>query len=181
MKIIGAHNTLTFLKPKGIISILGNYFAKCQNKNIQELYNSGVRLFDIRLRVTGDKVTICHGVATYKGNPKDYVDQIVALYKGSDPTFIRFVQEDTYGKTNTSDFVKLINSWNIKIPIQVVSSKKDWTVIIDDLPKYESYDCLWHKGESPKFPYRYAKANNEKNLKIMLNYNSNSIWWFDFI
>ena len=62
----GSHASYTYLKPVDLKYRLFNFKYKCQNKDILEQYNSGVRLFDIRIRYKEkpDPI-ICYGPVDY--------------------------------------------------------------------------------------------------------------------
>ena len=50
MKKIATHDSATGEKGKGILSWLITPFAKTQSKTIKEQYESGCRMFDLRVR-----------------------------------------------------------------------------------------------------------------------------------
>lgn len=61
--LIGTHNSATGEKGKGILSWLVTPFSKTQSKTIEEQYNAGCTMFDIRFKQDKDKVVICkHGL-----------------------------------------------------------------------------------------------------------------------
>lgn len=61
--ILATHNSLSGYAPKKWWMKILNPFAKCQSLSIEEQYNRGVRMFDIRVRPhTGEAA---HGLITY--------------------------------------------------------------------------------------------------------------------
>ena len=68
MNKIGTHNSATGEKGKGFLSFLVSPFARCQSKTIEEQYNSGCRLFDIRIRECDGKFCLSHGL--WKSNKR---------------------------------------------------------------------------------------------------------------
>ena len=62
MNKIGTHNSATGEKGKGFLSLLVSPFAKCQRKTIEEQYNSGCRLFDLRVKNCSGKLCFAHGL-----------------------------------------------------------------------------------------------------------------------
>ena len=47
---LGTHNSMTYLKPTGLVQILAWNTGKCQNLSLEEQYEFGVRFFDLRIR-----------------------------------------------------------------------------------------------------------------------------------
>lgn len=47
--MIAAHDSFTFLKSEDFFSELFSMFWRCQNRSINDLYNNGVKFFDIRI------------------------------------------------------------------------------------------------------------------------------------
>lgn len=70
--ILATHNSLSGYAPKKWWMKILNPFAKCQSLSIEEQYNRGVRMFDIRVRPhTGEAA---HGLVTYDVD----VDKVLA-------------------------------------------------------------------------------------------------------
>lgn len=67
--ILGTHNSVTYLQPKHWWLWFGKPFAKCQDMNIEQQWNIGVRCFDIRVRFDekGNPI-MAHGVYEVKGS-----------------------------------------------------------------------------------------------------------------
>lgn len=49
---LGTHNSMTYLKPTGLVQILAWNTGKCQNLSLEEQYEFGVRFFKI-IRIIG--------------------------------------------------------------------------------------------------------------------------------
>ena len=47
---LGTHNSMTYLKPTGLVQIIAWNTGKCQNLSLKEQYEFGVRFFDLRIR-----------------------------------------------------------------------------------------------------------------------------------
>ena len=52
--MIGSHNTLSYLPPKNLWGKITRLWNKCQDKTIEEQFNSGVDYFDIRINFYND-------------------------------------------------------------------------------------------------------------------------------
>lgn len=96
--LIGTHNSATGEKGKGILSWLVTPFSKTQSKTIEEQYNAGCTMFDIRFKQDKDKVVICkHGLWSSKRTLESILNQInnygnclVSLtYEGKSNTFLQ--------------------------------------------------------------------------------------------
>ena len=48
---IATHDSATGEKGKGLLSIIGTPFARTQSKTIKEQYDTGCRMFDIRVKL----------------------------------------------------------------------------------------------------------------------------------
>lgn len=64
--ILGSHNSWTYLPPKKWWMFPFKFTAKCQDCNIIEQYNLGVRCFDLRVRFNKSKLLVAHGFFEYK-------------------------------------------------------------------------------------------------------------------
>lgn len=184
MKILAAHNTLTGNKPLHWYDYITNLFSRCQCNNVIDLYNKGVRLFDLRVRInSANKAAIAHGLTQYKGDIIDILAKLKAVSKGED-IYIRLVNEDTFLKSNTEEFIKLSKSIQVIFPkfkYQIVGSKKTWPVIINQFPNIINNEMFWVNGVNFLFPYFYAKKYKSRNMDRFVNSTEDGIWWFDFI
>ena len=65
---LGSHNSLTYLKPKKWYMCFFRFVAQCQSKSYEEQFESGIRMFDVRLRPSkniNDEPIIAHGLMEY--------------------------------------------------------------------------------------------------------------------
>ena len=108
--ILGSHNSMTYLRPRRWWMRLFRIFGRCQNKTIQQQFDSGVRCFDLRVsHTTNDGWSFSHGLIDYRlpadfteapdiPNPLNYpVHSVLSLLNSlatdSDPVYIRFILE----------------------------------------------------------------------------------------
>lgn len=75
---IATHNSATGEKPIWYSWIL-TPFARCQSKTIREQYEAGCRLFDIRIKLVGDKWRMAHGLWYTKRTAEDIIKEINEL------------------------------------------------------------------------------------------------------
>lgn len=72
--MIGSHNTFTYLTPSCKIHNLTKRWWKTQCKTIKEQYDFGIRMFDIRVCLKGNKWTYCHGLINFKEDKRDLME-----------------------------------------------------------------------------------------------------------
>lgn len=77
-KILGTHNSMSYLKPDKWWMNLFNIFAKCQNKNIDEQFEHGAKCIDLRVYFDNREWYFAHGLINYKKdvNLKHILDYI---------------------------------------------------------------------------------------------------------
>lgn len=63
--MIGSHNTLSYLPPKNLWGKITRLWNKCQDKTIEEQFNSGVDYFDIRINFYNDEWHFVHNKVDY--------------------------------------------------------------------------------------------------------------------
>lgn len=67
MRILGSHNSLSYLRPSSILLWPFHFTARCQGVNIRAQYSLGVRVFDIRLWFDKDgRPLVKHGWITFR-------------------------------------------------------------------------------------------------------------------
>lgn len=72
---IATHDSATGERGKGILSFLISIFAKTQSKTIREQYDSGCRMFDIRVKLS-DTWRCAHGLWLTKRTADDIFSEI---------------------------------------------------------------------------------------------------------
>lgn len=98
--LYGSHNSMTFLPPKHWWGYLGLWIARCQNKTLEEQFNAGARVFDLRVCYDTDALNVrfAHGAIEFK-YVKNYsfYDVIITLYelakKNNCKVYIRLILE----------------------------------------------------------------------------------------
>ncbi|WP_122348162.1 hypothetical protein [Bacteroides sp. AF16-49] len=170
---LATHNSLSFHRPQWWL-IPFNWMAKCQNLTIQQQYERGVRLFDIRIKIIDDKLYSSHGIATYKVK----FPSLFAYLNHQRDCTVRLLLE--------SGDEELFKSYAENLPYMYINirfvggqRKKDW-VKVADLPDFSCTDYYWkhRKWWMIPYPQRYAKKYNQKNKEFI----NNDVWsMFDFI
>lgn len=180
---IGTHNSMTYLNPKKWYLYPFRFIARCQSKTIEEQYELGIRLFDIRISYNKDgNPEFRHGLMSYD---KDVFQTLSYLNSKKVPIKIRILLEENKASERNENFFKLsLMSFQSSFPNLIFYEgrrKFDWKQIVK-LPTLEveqpissmmgnKIDDLW--------PWLYAKLHNKQNYKLYKN--SNKTVLFDFI
>lgn len=166
--MIGSHNTMTYLPVKRWYMKLFNCIAKCQDLNLIQQYNYGVRLFD--LRISYNKYGIpefAHGLVKYKGDVLHTLKYINTYFKGCTVRIILESEKNNGVKLFRDNVLDWINFFNDITFIQG-NSKKNWNKIVNlpDFtgPQYVSSMC--GKGLARIFPRLYAYLYNSVNKEL---------------
>lgn len=91
-KILGSHNSMSYLTPRKWYMKLFNFVAKCQDYDIVKQYELGVRAFDIRISFKDYYMYFAHGLISYK-----YDSTIYKLFETinnfEDSCYVRLILE----------------------------------------------------------------------------------------
>lgn len=178
---LGTHNSMTYLPLKNWWMYPFNWLAKCQSKTIEEQFNKGIRVFDIRISYDKNSPVFKHGLARYKGN----VYSILRWLDNKNESIkIRLILE-----TNKEDKIKECNfisdcyrfiAFYKNLTFYEGRRKFDWKPIVNfpSLEVNQLISSMAGKGIYKLCPWLYAKVHNKKNLK---NYKDNKILLIDFI
>lgn len=102
---LATHNSLSSYAPKKWWMRLLNPFAKCQSLSIEEQYNRGVRMFDIRVRPHTEEAA--HGLVTYNVKIKSILTWLNLKAFGQDERiYIRLCCEN-----NSSELSEWDDEW----------------------------------------------------------------------
>lgn len=197
--MIGAHDTYTYLKSTNWFINMFSLFWKCQIKSIEELYQLGVRVFDIRVIRTKDNKWQCgHGLAKVNRYFDD-LDDICRYFKiNFKNSYIRIILESGGNKEEIINIFKdeaksIINKydktlWQIYI-------KSPWTKLYNqEKIKCVDYCChlfnwnldLTFKENLKRINLKawniksWAKHNNPKITKEMID-DPNIIHLIDYV
>lgn len=95
---LGTHNSWTYGKTKWYVP---SFLSKCQKLNIQEQYNKGARLFDLRLRLKKDGTWgVSHGMSFRKVDYKKDLDWLNSL---ETPVYVRVKLEYNFRPKNLEE------------------------------------------------------------------------------
>lgn len=197
-KLIGSHNTMTYLKPSNWLLYLGYLIsAKCQNKTLVEQIDSGVRVLDIRVFPEYDKHGITfwrygHGLTKFtKNSPHIYIIANILnekAKKDKKPMYMRIILERCKSERDVQEFINLCEHLELNYPYVKFlggNRKKDWkkcyifsSCITDNNVNQPvssmAEDARWYEKICP---WLYAKRMNKVNKDKLIK----GINLFDFI
>lgn len=178
---IGTHNSMTYLKPKKWYLYPFQFIARCQSKTIEEQFNLGIRLFDIRISYDENQIQeFRHGSMAYKGN----VYQTLKWLNSQDvPIKIRLILETKYFNPRQEYLFKEDYEWFKELFKNLTfyegRTKHDWKQIID-LPTLELEQPVSSMQKNVFYklcPWLYAKLFNKKHIETL---QSDKTYLFDF-
>lgn len=176
---IGTHNSMTYLPLKHWWMYPFNWIAKCQSLSIEEQYELGVRLFDIRISYDKDyNLEFRHGLIAYKGN---VIETLSYLNSKQEPIQIRIILEkpdkDQLFGLDIIRFQKLFPN----LTFYEGRKKSTWKQIVS-LPLLDLNQLVGSMSGKllyKIFPKLYAKKYNEINVHTYLDYKPLLIDFYD--
>lgn len=185
---LGTHNSMSYLPAKKWYLTPFKFMARCQSKSIEEQYELGARMFD--LRVAFDKSNspeFRHGMMRYKGNVLLALETLNHLSKANGKKlYVRFILE-TKKESAAQEllFIKLCKTCESLYPdLRFFGGNR----------KFDWKKMYGFKNREPKitqlissmtgtvlddwYPRLYAKFFNKKNYK---EWNSKEWLLLDFI
>lgn len=175
--ILGSHNSWTFVKPlKWWMRIL-NFTAKCQDKNIIEQYEAGVRCFDLRLLPSTDSFynELTHNRIRYKYRHYKLYDDLHYLNDKKD-CYIRILfdarnkeQSTDYGKDKFTLYCRCLEANFTDIKFFGGNSLYDGETLYKFKTPTPTIEGAYGSARKPNsiyaiFPKLYAKFFNKKEL-----------------
>jgi hypothetical protein len=167
--MLGSHNALSYLSPKGLKSKLLNKWAKCQEISYMDQYSVGVRYFDIHIKFEKNKPVVVHNNVTYKGDEK-FLDQVFGFFNNMKDCYVRLLLDVRSKPKDADKQVSLFTNYIESIQKKYLFVKFadaivfwSWTRVlpqkIEVTEKHASVTSTWELVKSPK---NYAKNNNTK-------------------
>lgn len=101
--ILASHNSMTYLRPTKWWMRLFNFMAKCQRINIQEQYDLGVRMFDLRVRRAVRGLMFAHNLQTY-GTHFDVIQALEFINSKKDCQVRLILEDNKYDTERVQEF-----------------------------------------------------------------------------
>jgi hypothetical protein len=192
---LASHNTMSYLTPAKWYMRLFHFVGKCQDLNIIDQHNLGVRMFDLRITYENGIPKFAHGHMTFKTTS---VEHYLSLINSWDDCYIRIVLETPKRNNSTNachallfknDVERWINCYN-NIKFIEGARKYDWKYLVNPnklakTPKYiQKISSMTGSIIDDWFPRLYAMFNNKKIIKMYVNDNKsdeNEFVFVDFI
>lgn len=196
-KLIGSHNTMTYLKPTNWLLYLGYLIsAKCQNKTWLEQINSGVRVLDIRVfpeYIFGSTFwRYGHGLIKFTRNSPGIYNIASTINdmakRTKKPMYMRIILERCKSERDVQEFINLCEHLELNYPyIKFLGGnrKKDWKkcyIFSSDITDSNVNQPVSSMAEDARWyekicPWLYAKRMNKVNKYKLIK----GINLFDFI
>ena len=196
-KLIGSHNTMTYLKPTNWLLYLGYLIsAKCQNKTWLEQINSGVRVLDIRVfpeYIFGSTFwRYGHGLIKFTRNSPGIYNIASTINdmakRTKKPMYMRIILERCKSERDVQEFINLCEHLELNYPyIKFLGGnrKKDWKkcyIFSSDITDSNVNQPVSSMAEDARWyekicPWLYAKRMNKVNKDKLIK----GINLFDFI
>lgn len=179
--ILASHNSWSFHPPKNWWMRPFSFVAKCQSKNIKEQYETGVRLFDLRVRFDkkGEPI-LAHGLMEYKSM---WLMGDLGFLNGQKYSIVRVILETSKEDERQE---KLFKDWclNIRREFKNVrfiggNRKFDWTNIY----KFGTFEPAivgefssvpnnkWYSKINDLWPWLWAKLHNDEVVERHITYD----------
>lgn len=211
MKLLGSHNSLSYLRPKKWYMYPFIFTAKCQKVNYKEQYkNYNIRVFDLRVWFDKDgNLEVRHGAMVYNIDLNGVYEFLHYLNSKTD-SYVRIIlEEDNLSKREKNSAWKEILFEKFCTSIEYLFTyvyffggrrKFDWLRIHDfkhdDIPLLDLYSsttrffgkAIFEKGinmilnmADDWYPWLYAKFHNKKNYQEYINNDKEECLMCDFI
>jgi hypothetical protein len=165
------------------------FFARCQNKTLEEQYAAGARSFDLRFAKFRGTWYAAHGAMLYKITIPEVIGTLMTF---REPVFFRVLCEDTfYRKSEAAELASLIEREVSRPAVNdrcvhplYVQSKRTWKMAtrFSTNREFADYPVCWDKYYTPagmakavKELYELRTSDDKKNL--IACYSSKFIPW----
>lgn len=186
MKVLFAHQVVTAYPVKNILGKLLKHYAQCQDKTVEQLWDEGVRGFDIRFRVKENRdIEVCHGLVTYDVSIWNILDFLKSKQEETkEEVYIRIANENEFkikkcSKDKFQEVVDEIMDYYHNFKYEIIDDKKSWNITYTEF-REQSYECLGSKLVPFITPRRFSKYFNYTFKRLMSKVNR-GFFYFDFI
>lgn len=192
--VLGSHNTFSYLTPSKWYLRPFAFVARCQRVSVEQQLSLGVRLIDVRLCVEDGKLKLCHGIMSYKGDPRGILGGLFrGLEERKQVIAVRVILERDCGKAGRILFREFCSWLEVMFPSQRFFDgrlKSDWSgpkvyefrENLEDSLLVDRYSSVMGSVLDDWYPWLYAKSNN-KYLKAWADVtkNDNKYLFIDFV
>lgn len=205
--VYGSHNTMTYLPIKNWWMFPGLLIARCQNHSIEEQFNRGARVFDLRvyLNKKSKQWEFAHGLINFKSyydicKVIRNINKFTGLNSLSQENghwfyneqirdiYVRIILEKWSSESECRQFSKMCKTFEICYPeLKFIGGnrKGDWKKLYtfkNDVPDSLNNQWVSSMAEDARwyekvFPFLYALRMNKKNRLRM----KEKLNLFDFV
>lgn len=172
--ILGSHNSWSYLPPKKWWMKPFRFVAQCQDYDIKNQYNHGVKCFDLRLQYDGDNLRVVHGFMIYKISIKELLEDLKWLNDKGD-VYVRVLHDARTKELHNTKAIQHFKEQCAKF-VELFPNIKFWCGenLYDNTTDYEfeNHPTCTERYSSvvlPKiddiYPRCYAKKNNKAIYK----------------
>lgn len=171
---LGTHNSMTYLPPKKWYMYPFKFIARCQNLHIDQQYQRGARMFDLRISYDSKgEAEFRHGSMAFKGNVEEILRYLNSKRK---PVYIRLILEIKKNTKNREDkqrlFILDCKRWSEtykNLKFFCGRRKYDWVQVykfeLDDIDVIQKVSSMTGTVLDDWFPWLYARLYNKTNYK----------------
>lgn len=176
MWILGSHNSWSYKSPKKWWMKPFHFIVRCQDFNIIEQYNLGVRCFDLRIRFNNkSELLVCHGLYTYNMNEEQLLSDLKWIDSKKN-CFVRIIHEtrnkSQYNTLSINKFIEFCESVRCDFPNIKFWCGKNLYNWENDYNFFYKPSCeeKYSSVCSPKwiddwYPRWFAKRNNSRIIE----------------
>lgn len=188
--MIGSHNALSYLPPKGLTSKLFNKWAKCQEVDYAAQYNLGVRYFDVHIKFKNNELVIVHNKVTYKGG-EDVLKALFSFMNLKKDCYLRLLLDVRSEPKDAAKQITLFKNYVLEIQTMFPFIKFadaiifwSWTRLFPaQIGVTEKHASVTSTTELLKTPKNYCQNNNKQlreTYKDVVNSN-NQVLLIDYV
>lgn len=168
MRMIGTHNTMSYLPPKRWWMRPLRVFARCQRKTLAEQVAAGAQVFDLRVYRDGGYWCFAHGLVKFKG--ATLYTTLDVIPSGS---VVRVILERCHGDDAIKfrDLCVWLDSHFDNLTFIGARRKCDWALLYDfranrEYPDYMIHQHVGSMASDARWyerfvPILYARRRNE--------------------
>lgn len=166
--MIGSHNALSYLSPKGLKSKLLNKWAKCQEISYIDQYSLGTRCFDIHIKFERSQPVIVHNNVTYKGG-REMLEQMLGYFNNMKDCCIRWGLDIRKKPKDADNQITLFKTFVTEMHKKYPFVKRKDAIVYWNWSRpfgnvsfslYEKHASVTSTWELLKTPKNYAENNN---------------------
>lgn len=173
---LGTHNSMTYLPVKKWYLLPFKFMAKCQNIDIEEQYNLGVRMFDLRISYDNEgKVEFKHGLMSFKGDVNAILKLLNSKKKSNGQIYVRLLLEVSNKKQADKQlkfFLEDCSKWEDKyrkLKFFCGRTKYNWKQVYkfkeDDIDIVQKVSSMTKNKIDDLWPWLFAYRNNLSNFQ----------------